>query len=718
MMNTLLPFTLIELILIALTLAVGITLIFLRKKRVLGRTGLLAFGAFLMIALLLYMAMVVGLLKTSLFSYCFLYFTFLGLPASFFAFSLDHLVGRKPIFLLLIAGIILLPVLVQALFISQASQGFLYINESTTSFEVIRPSDAMGWLIFIYAKGIIVAAAITLVVSMDFFLPWRKNRALIILLIASGVSVLLDMVRFTDLIPVADPVLNLFSVSVIGLGLIHYYVVTRPRDGNLTNVEGILNCLEDGIIVLNAGNIIIHMNSSAVEITGVPIQNAYGRRIDQIFINWNNIDLQQGSENRLGFRASVRVGEDWKNLDVSILPAEQKEPARSGKVLVVRDLSRLRTDAGQFARETMFVFLRSLVNSFKDSQTIQEFLEHALYQTLYTFSLDNGQIYLLEPTSRPEAMIYTLSARHGSLDVKSILPRLYPPGKITSEEKSIQAIIINDVKADERVAEKFKDMSGDLSLAFFPLGIEQEIFGLLVLGRLQVNGFDPYEEIRLSAAADEIASFIYKEREKQQQIASMERQRLVRDLHDSITQKLYGLLTITEAVQLGLEAGATDKAIGLMAKVNENARQAVREMRLFLHQLDPVDIEREGFISALHQRLAAVEGRSDIKAHFKVIGKFSLSKEKERAIYYIANEALNNIVKHARAKSISIKLRRRLGRCYLDIIDDGCSFDPVRVTPGGRGLRNMQERAEQIGATLKIMPSREKGTRISISFPE
>ena len=241
---------------------------------------------------------------------------------------------------------------------------------------------------------------------------------------------------------------------------------------------------------------------------------------------------------------------------------------------------------------------------------------------------------------------------------------------------------------------------------------------MLVLGQTQVNGFNTYNVMRLGAAADEIASFILKEREKQQQIAFLERQRLVLDLHDSLTQKLYGLLTITEAVQVGLEAGAIDQAINLMSRVSENARQAVREMRLFLHQLDPVDIEREGFVSALHQRLVAVEGRADIKVHFKVTGKFSFSKEKERTIYYIAEEALNNILKHAQAKNVLVRLRRRGGWVYLDIIDDGCSFDPAKTQPGGRGLHNMKARAAQIGATLAIVSGRKKGTKVSLSFLE
>ena len=155
-----------------------------------------------------------------------------------------------------------------------------------------------------------------------------------------------------------------------------------------------------------------------------------------------------------------------------------------------------------------------------------------------------------------------------------------------------------------------------------------------------------------------------------------------------------------------------------MPRVSENARQALREMRLFLHELDPVDLEKEGLVSALHQRLTAVEGRSDVKARLISQGEFSFSRERERAMYYVAEEALNNILKHAQVQSVSVKLYRRGKRVYLDIIDDGCGFDPAAVQSGGRGLRNMKERAAQIGATFKITSGKNKGTKVSLSFQE
>jgi PAS domain S-box-containing protein len=715
----LLPFTLIEIIIITLILAIGVVLISIRKKGEIGYSSILAFGVCLIVSALFYSALLGGLMEPTLLLEALLYLIVLGLPVSVLVFSLEYLEGRKWLSVAIVGIIALVPVLIQSFLISRATQGFLFINEPTKNFEIISQLDAMGWLNHVYSTGILIAALIVLAYSIDFRLPIRQNRAVITIFIAGILSVFISMINFSNLVPVTEPMVLLSSFSIVGIAFIYYRVVFDIKKISRVYKNKVLDHLEDGIIVLNGSDYVIGMNLAAEQIVGVTAQEAYGRHIDRFFQDWQRISLNRDSENETEFRGSVYIHQEWRYLDVRITPMESENSENKSKILIIRDITNLKitNDARQYAREAMFVFLRSLFNAFKDSQTIQEFLERALYQTLYTFNIENGFIYLLVPSNVPERAKYALAAKHGSMNLKSILAKILSSACLSLSDTKREPQIIADVKKDKQLSEYFRDMNGDFSLAFFPLCVEQEVLGLMVLGRAQVNGFNPYDVMRLGVAADEIASYIFKERERQQQIASIERQRLVRDLHDSVTQKLYGLVTITEAVQVGLEAGAIDKATNLMSRVSENARQALREMRLFLHQLDPVDLEREGLVAALHQRLAAVEGRSDIKAQFISKGEFSFSKEKERAIYYIAEEALNNILKHAQAQTVSVKLRRRGGRVYLDIIDDGCGYDPTKQ-PGGRGIRNMIERAAQMEATFTIVPEKRKGTRVSLSFRE
>jgi signal transduction histidine kinase len=136
-------------------------------------------------------------------------------------------------------------------------------------------------------------------------------------------------------------------------------------------------------------------------------------------------------------------------------------------------------------------------------------------------------------------------------------------------------------------------------------------------------------------------------------------------------------------------------------------------MRLFLYQMQPIDLEKDGLISALHHRLAAVEGRADMKARLLADENISLSTDKEIALYFIAQEALNNILRHARAKNVLVTLKQGRKNVILEIQDDGRGFDPKKVDRTGLGLANMSERAAKMGK-LKIV-SNPTGNQIVVT---
>jgi signal transduction histidine kinase len=277
-------------------------------------------------------------------------------------------------------------------------------------------------------------------------------------------------------------------------------------------------------------------------------------------------------------------------------------------------------------------------------------------------------------------------------------------------------LIISNARSEPGLKETSQQFE-NLSLGIFPLIANQQVLGLIMLARTEAPGFNSDENIRLNIVTEELASYLYADRQKQMNIIVAERQRLARDLHDSVTQKLYGLVTLSEAIQIGLETGSTSKTTEHLASISVYARQALREMRLFLHELQPVDLEHEGFISILQQRLVAVEGHSDIQAQFLTGKNISIPKDKEVALYFITQEALNNIIKHARAKSVLVKLAKRKQSLLLTIVDDGCGFDTGKSGQTGMGLKNMFTRAEQIGAKLKITSTPGKGTKISLTLP-
>jgi signal transduction histidine kinase len=251
-------------------------------------------------------------------------------------------------------------------------------------------------------------------------------------------------------------------------------------------------------------------------------------------------------------------------------------------------------------------------------------------------------------------------------------------------------------------------------------GEEDQVLGCMCLARKDKPIYSTDEIVRLTMIADQIAALIDSDRRRKLAITSTERKRLMRDLHDSLSQKLYGLVTTTEAAQAAIEAGNAVDPSEILTRIGENARQAVKEMRLFLFQMQPIDMEKDGLISLLHHRLAAVEGRADIKARLRADladDEIALSKQAEVVLYYIAQEALNNVLRHAAAKSISVTLKQGRRNVILEILDDGCGFDPKKVERGGLGLTSMRERTAQIQGKLQILSRPDQGTKVVITVP-
>jgi signal transduction histidine kinase len=131
-----------------------------------------------------------------------------------------------------------------------------------------------------------------------------------------------------------------------------------------------------------------------------------------------------------------------------------------------------------------------------------------------------------------------------------------------------------------------------------------------------------------------------------------------------------------------------------------------------VYQLRQPDLAETGLAGALEQRLEAVERRASLRARLLVEGDLSLPPDMEQELYFLAQEALNNALKHAAANSILVSLAQTSTTFTLKIHDDGCGFDPASLPKGGFGLESMRQRAEKLGGQLEILASPGAGTTI------
>jgi signal transduction histidine kinase len=209
--------------------------------------------------------------------------------------------------------------------------------------------------------------------------------------------------------------------------------------------------------------------------------------------------------------------------------------------------------------------------------------------------------------------------------------------------------------------------------------------------------------------------------EQAQQLAVVEeRQRLARDLHDSVTQALYGIALYSEAAADELSLSNTEIVGKYLGELQHTAQEALAEMRLLIYELRPSILEEEGLVAALQARLLAVEGRAGLRTEFTVEAKDRLRPNVEEGLYRIAREALNNILKHAQASTITLHLRHepQEGQVTLEIIDDGIGLDPKTIwAKGGLGLSAMEERAAALGGQLTVENAPQGGTRVLVEVP-
>ena len=281
-------------------------------------------------------------------------------------------------------------------------------------------------------------------------------------------------------------------------------------------------------------------------------------------------------------------------------------------------------------------------------------------------------------------------------------------------------LLVRDTSVDPRTAASLWLPRGR-SLAAVPIRVRGRIQGALTVVRDWGRPFGTDEVALLAAVADRLGVAVENARlfgETQQRATREVRQALSRDLHDSLTQSLYSLTLLTEVTARQLRQGDRAAVEGYLDQLAATARQAMREMRLLIHELRAAPLVEESLADALERRLDAVERRAGIAAQLTVEGIGDLPIALRTELFQIAQEALNNVLKHAEATGVRVRLREIEGQVELSIADDGRGFDPERPRGrGGVGLVSMRERASALGGATTIEANAGGGTRVVVRVP-
>lgn len=198
-----------------------------------------------------------------------------------------------------------------------------------------------------------------------------------------------------------------------------------------------------------------------------------------------------------------------------------------------------------------------------------------------------------------------------------------------------------------------------------------------------------------------------------------ERQRLARDLHDSVSQSLYGLVLAADISKKLLKLKEFNTLEQTLKDIETFALQSLREMRLMLFELRPISFESEGLSGALELRLNTVERRAGLMTSLDIQGEEVLKSPLDLEIYRITTEALNNALKHSNASQIHVSLTvdEEFNQIELKVIDNGKGFEVDSSKSGGIGINSMQERAARVGGQLLIESKEDFGTTVRFLCP-
>jgi len=196
-----------------------------------------------------------------------------------------------------------------------------------------------------------------------------------------------------------------------------------------------------------------------------------------------------------------------------------------------------------------------------------------------------------------------------------------------------------------------------------------------------------------------------------------ERNRLARDLHDSVTQTLFSMSLTAEAAASAVERDP-EAAKGQVESLRDLARAALQEMRSLIFELRPAELESEGLVSTLEKHIEVLRRITHREIDLREDAYLSQPLAVEKQLFRIAQEALNNAVKHSRGR-IEVELIVRDGRLSLAVSDEGAGFDPddPQIRARRLGITSMEERAEELGGELKIESTAGQGTRVQLGVP-
>ncbi|GGE59442.1 GAF domain-containing sensor histidine kinase [Priestia taiwanensis] len=355
--------------------------------------------------------------------------------------------------------------------------------------------------------------------------------------------------------------------------------------------------------------------------------------------------------------------------------------------------------------------IAELLNEATDLQTMLEKVLHTLLkemklQTGWVFFIDkNGEHRMLVDEKLPPAL--TLEEKKPMCEGSCWCINRFVDGRLHKATNIIECKRIEDA-----IEYEWGDTEHVTHHATIPLRAGEEQFGLLNVAAPHKTHFIEEELALLEAIAYQIGTTIQRIRlvEKERKyVVVAERNRLARDLHDSVKQLLFSIMLTARGT---LDMTQDEELQHMLAYIGELSQEALNEMTLLIWQLRPEGLEK-GLAEAIRNYAKLLS----IDVCIQIEGVLSLTSELEEVVWRISQEALHNCKKHAKCEQVFIQLKRKDAFLSIQIEDNGIGFVKEKIRDSALGLKNMKERIELMNGTFCIHTELGKGTKLEMVVP-
>ncbi len=375
--------------------------------------------------------------------------------------------------------------------------------------------------------------------------------------------------------------------------------------------------------------------------------------------------------------------------------------------------------------------LRDVIRIVNSNRSLGEMLNFILEQSIRLLGADHGVLFRMNPQSHALTIQSTYGIDDPNLASFSIT---VPPGTLARGRRyladglvlpsNVSNVLIAGIRRDPRLRAKFGILAENIGNAITAqLAIDDEIYGGIMLYGAKASGYSQADRQVMQTLATHASLAIENARLHIQAVAAAaeeERSRLARDLHDSVSQALFGIgMGIHTALQLSeSNPAALKEPLNYALSLSQ---AALAEMRTLIMQLRPDLLEQHGLRGVLHMQAEVLRARHNMHVDTLIdTNEPAVEDELKEAIYRVVTEALHNVVKHAHARRAAISMTVNDGLCRVTVADDGVGFDTTQRFPSHFGLRIMRERMENLGGQMRIDSSTDPdnhGTIITITAP-